>query len=247
VSVLSVDLACARWSDVGIASLEIRGGAIRAQRHAPRDLGLRGTPDAAQLAECLVQLASELDARWIPIDGPQAWKAPDNGLEHSRVSERAFATPGKTGLPGTTKPASFARFAGFSIALFERLAELSWPRLVDRSAPRGKGHFALEAFPTATWRGLGIAPLASKARARGGAVRDKLAELQSSVAIDLDFAPSHDELQALVGGLAGIALEGHPALRPWIEGMAPSRIGGHWREGFIACAARIEDGIEEPL
>jgi hypothetical protein len=240
VSVLSVDLACARWSHVGIASLELRGGVILAARHAPHTLGLAGAPAAAPLAERLAELAAKLDARRILIDGPQAWKAPDNGLEHARIAERALATPGKTGLPRMTKPAGFARFAEFSIELFDRLDGLGWPRLADPACLRGPSRFALESFPTAGWRGIGLAPLASRARARGDAVHARLLELRSRHPIEIAFDPSHDELQALVGGLAGIALEDHPELLCRLEGIAPFRLGGHWREGFIACAGVVE-------
>jgi hypothetical protein len=245
LSVLSVDLACARWSSVGIVSLELHGRAIRATRHAPHELGLRGAPAALPLAERLAELAAKLGARWILIDGPQAWKAPGNGLEFSRAAERALATPGKTGLPGTTRPAGFARFTQFSLELFDRLEERGWPRLAERAALRGPGRFALESFPTAAWRGIGLAPLGSKARARADAVRARLEQLRSRLALEIPFDPSHDELQALVGGLAGIALEGHPALRCRLEGIAPFRLGGHWREGFIVCAGVVEGGAEE--
>ena len=40
------------------------------------------------------------DIRVLMLDGPQAWKSRDNGLEHARVSERQLNTACKTGLPG---------------------------------------------------------------------------------------------------------------------------------------------------
>jgi hypothetical protein len=42
-------------------------------------------------------LADDLGAAALLIDGPEAWKDPDNGLQHSRVCERELNTPAKTG------------------------------------------------------------------------------------------------------------------------------------------------------
>jgi hypothetical protein len=45
--------------------------------------------------------------------------------------------------------------------------------------------------------------------------------------------PNHDQLQAIVGGLPGLALEDRNAAAIRIVGHPPRREGGHWREGFI--------------
>src|ERR1019366_4992681 len=119
MSTLSVDLAYTDYRDIGIVTLEKVGGRIRATAVPLVTRGLRGRPTVAILADALVALAYEIDAEWIFIDGPQGWKAPDNGLEHARVCERALATQGKTGLPGVTKPGNYVGFITFAIELFD--------------------------------------------------------------------------------------------------------------------------------
>jgi hypothetical protein len=105
VPVLSVDLAHKRWSDVGVCALAPGDGAILVEPVSLPGLGLAGAPTAETLAGTIAGLAERLGARLVLLDGPQAWKAPDNGLEHCRRCARALATQGKTGLPGATKPA----------------------------------------------------------------------------------------------------------------------------------------------
>src|SRR5207244_3718820 len=48
----------------------------------------------------------------------------------------------------------------------------------------------------------------------------------------------HDELQALVAGLAGVALEGGDELGIRVAGVSPIEIDGAWREGFIVNPTR---------
>ncbi len=43
----------------------------------------------------------------------------------------------------------------------------------------------------------------------------------------------HDQLQAIVGGLPGLALEERNSARARIVGTPPRREDGHWCEGFI--------------
>jgi hypothetical protein len=192
------------------------------------------------LAKTIAGLAEQVGARLVFIDGPQAWKAPENGLLHSRICERQLATQGKTGLPGFTKPANCAPFFAFAIDLFDQLAELGWPRLPDETALYSPGRFALESFPTSAWRCLGLKPLPGKARTAAGAVQKKLAELCQLLPISVPDAGdmTHDELQALVAGLAGIAVEGHAACGIAIAGVAPFELESSWREGFIVNPVR---------
>ena len=49
---------------------------------------------------------------------------------------------------------------------------------------------------------------------------------------------THDELQALIAGLAGIAVEGHASCAVTLAGVAPFELDGSWREGFIVNPAR---------
>jgi predicted nuclease with RNAse H fold len=233
--VLSVDLAHKRWGDIGLCSLEAGDGEIVVEPISLPGLGLSGAPTAAVLAEVLADLAARSDARLVLLDGPQAWKDPANGIEHCRLCERELATQGKTGLPGFTKPAGYLGFIAFAIDVFDRLAERGWPRLPTRDALGTEGCFALECFPTSAWRRLGLAPLPGKANRKGASVAEKLAELQRRAPFELRDAAmlSHDELQAVVAGLAGLAAEGHPGFGFDLAGVPPFRLDDIWREGFI--------------
>ena len=51
--------------------------------------------------------------------------------------------------------------------------------------------------------------------------------------ITTDRPPNHDQLQAIVGGLAGLAIEARDSAGAQIVGNPPRREDGHWREGFI--------------
>jgi hypothetical protein len=242
LTVLSIDLASRRYADVGVCSLRVIGDRIAVAPIRLDALGLVGRPVCGELAKTVAELAARLDARLVLVDGPQAWKAPDTGMEHARVCERRLATQGKTGLPGSTKPAGYAAFTAFAVELFDRLAELGWPRLHDAAALFSTHRFALESFPTAAWRALGLRPLPGKPNTPAGGVQAKLAELCSLFPVALAAARdlTHDELQALVAGLAGTAIErdAHDALR--IDGIAPFELDGTWREGFIVRPARSE-------
>ena len=239
MTVLSVDLAHKSYADVGVCSLRFDRHRIDVTPVRLSAIGLSGPPDLGALAKAVAGLAEQLDARLILIDGPQAWKSPDNGLLHCRVCERQLATQGKTGLPGFTKPANYAPFISFAIGLFDRLTEVGWPRLPVESALTSSGRFALESFPTSAWRSLGLKPLPGKANTPAGAVQAKVAELRSLSLISTAGDLTHDELQALVAGLAGIAVEGHPAYTFALAGVPPFKLEGLWREGFIVNPLRM--------
>jgi hypothetical protein len=237
---LSIDLAHKSYAHVGVCSLRIAKRHIEAAPIRLPALGLTGRPETLALAKTIVGLAEQLGARLLLIDGPQAWKAPENGLLHSRICERQLATPGKTGLPGFTKPSTYAPFIAFAVDLFDQLANLGWSRLPDELALSSSSRFALESFPTSAWRSLGLKPLPGKANTPPGAVQAKLAELGRLLPISVEGAGdlTHDELQALVAGLAGIAVEGHGACAVALAGVAPFELEGTWREGFIVNPAR---------
>lgn len=240
MTVLSIDLAHKRYADVGVCSLRVVERQIQAASIRLAAVGLTGRPMPSLLARAIAGLGEQLGARLLLIDGPQAWKAPENGLLHSRVCERQLATQGKTGLPGSTKPANYTPFIAFSIELFDQLATFGWARLSDESALRSSTRFALESFPTSAWRSIGLKPLPGKASTPAGAVQAKFAELSSVFPISIQGAAdlTHDELQALVAGLAGVAIEGHSDCAIAVAGVPPFELSGHWREGFIINPAR---------
>jgi hypothetical protein len=57
--------------------------------------------------------------------------------------------------------------------------------------------------------------------------------LRALVPFTTDRPPNHDQLQAIVGGLPGLALDERNTAAVRIVGKPPRREEGHWREGFI--------------
>lgn len=235
--VISVDLAYRSYSDIGTVVLSEGNGSIVAERVDLPGLGLPEPPAPESLAEFLTLLAHELGATCILIDGPQGWKAEDNGQLHMRLCERELSTPGKTGLPGITKPGAYLPFIAFSIALFDALDARGISRLPVWPPPTTR--YAIESFPSAAWRTLGLAKLPGKTRTTPDALKAALRTLLGEFGVVGADAFSHDETQALVAGLAGLALEGSTQIRGVVAGVAPRLEGGAWREGFILNPARV--------
>ena len=229
--VVSADLAYRTYRDTGIAVLEIAADRIDCSFVDAVDAGLTGSPAPEVLAQFLAGLCEELDATILLLDGPQAWKDPDNGLEHSRLCERQLHTPAKTGVPGVVKPGNYLPFVAFAIAVFDALAERGWPRYVAPMTPGTRA--AVESFPMSAWKSLGIPMLPAKARSRPDDLTARLTSLHSLVPLRLASAPNHDELQALVAGLAGVGLGGSSTMATASAGVAPYEKEGVWREGFI--------------
>jgi len=233
MTILSVDLASRRYQDIGIAVIEYVDGTVRARFVKPHHSLPKGPPSAEVLAAFLFGVAEEARSVAIFIDGPQGWKHPENGQAHSRACERQLFTPGKTGLPGAVKPASWTYMVEFSIRLFDALDDAGYPRLIDLSDLSDGKRLAIESFPTSAWRSLGQKPLMAKSRASVGHVEDRLKGLRELIPISLDEQPSHDELQALIAGLAGLPLLGFTTIGYEFRGTKPVRLDGTWREGFI--------------
>ncbi len=208
---------------------------------------LDGTPDVARLADWIERTADAHGVRCLCIDGPLGWQDPvrahSAGALHSRVSERRLNAPGKTGPPGQVKPGPYLPFIAFSIALFERLTSGGWT-LPDgthtgASDPSAPARLISETFPTAAWRALGLTPLPGKARARKDPtiVPAALATLQQVLGVTLHGISTHDEIQAVVGGLAGVWWEADSGERVQFVGVPPERLDGTWREGYIMMPA----------
>jgi hypothetical protein len=234
MAVVSVDLAYRHYHDIGIAILRSEQDTIRCKFIQPGQLGLSGTPAPEVLVEALTKICSANASRLILIDGPQAWKDPHNGIENSRLCERALNTPAKTGLPGHVKPANYGPFVTFSVALFDQLAHRGWTRLDNRALLDVRPyHLALESFPSSAWSALGIPRLPAKAKASASDIKDRVLELKRRFPLQLASEPNHDELQALVAGLAGIGLELEDMGRYTVVGANPRLVEGICREGFI--------------
>jgi hypothetical protein len=193
-----------------------------------------GPVDADILAGLLNHLSNVRGIRVIMLDGPQAWKSRSNGLEHSRVSERQLNTAAKTGLPGMVKPITYRPFAEFCLDVYDALCRRGWRRLETKDQPGSSPERVLvESYPFAAWKSLGLKPLLSKRRARVSDLAEAYGALRSIIPFTTNRPPNHDQLQAIVGGLPGLALEERNTALTRIVGSPPRREEGHWREGFI--------------
>ena len=253
MAVLSVDLAFRRWSDLGIVVLngspapsqgaaditKLAGVGPDLAEESPIQCEIipwndPGAVDANILAGRLNHLCGVNNIRVMMLDGPQAWKSLSNGEQHARVSERRLNTAGKTGLPGLVKPATYRAFTEFCVDVYDALCRRGWRRLETREQPGSPQERVLvESYPHAAWRSLGIKPLPSKRLARVSDLADAFASLRQIVPLAVNRPPNHDQLQAIVGGLPGLALEAHNTAGAQIVGKPPRREDGHWREGFI--------------
>jgi hypothetical protein len=261
MSVLSVDLAYRRWSDLGVVILDQEPQAQSLHRRGVKrpTIACEIVPfaatgpdgkicanrvnavrvDAEILAGRLNDLCAARGIRVMMLDGPQAWKSGDSGLRHARVSERELNTAAKTGLPGVVTPRTYRTFAEFCIDVYDALCRRGWKRL----SSRGRGampheRVLVESYPYAAWKSLGLKPLCSKRRARASDLAECHGALRSLIPFTTNRPPNHDQLQAIVGGLAGLALEGREMRALRIVGDPPRREDGHWREGFIVLPAR---------
>jgi hypothetical protein len=186
------------------------------------------------LAGLLNHLCTIRNIRVILLDGPQAWKSRSNGLMHSRVSERQLNTSAKTGLPGMVKPVTYRAFAEFCLDVYDALCRRGWRRMATQDQPHNPPERILvESYPHAAWKSLGIKPLPSKRRAKVSDLAEAYGALRSIIPFTTNRPPNHDQLQAIVGGLPGLALEERNAAGSMIFGDPPRREEGHWREGFI--------------
>ncbi len=233
-----MDLACADYRDIGVALVTYAEGHLAVRVF---DVPLTGRPAVQPLATWLRALSEEHDVTCLCIDGPLGWKAPDTDSLHSRLSERAVRAPGKTGLPPDgVKPRSYLAFTTFSIAIFEAL------RVGGAWALPGEPHAAADAgtitesFPTAAWRALGLAPLMAKGRASARDVQDAAQRLATCAELGLrglESVHTHDQLQAVVGGIAGAWWAAGEKSRVHLAGASPFLLDGSWREGYIMIPA----------
>ena len=239
MSILSVDLASNRYRDIGVAVLSPRAESVAVEFVEASASDLRGRPCVEEVTDWLTGLANAYKADAIFIDGPQGWKHPENGLEHARQCERKLSTPGKTGLPGCVKPGSWTRMAAFSIELFDALGARGFERVQSPDDLVFGRKLAIESFPTSAWRTLGLKPLPEKSRTSASQLSTLTTTLTELVPCALTRAPSHDELQALVAGLAGLALLGQQGVTFRLFGSRPVELLGTWREGFIVNPLKV--------
>jgi hypothetical protein len=244
MAIISVGLAFQCYDDIGVAVLEKHGDGIEVSCVSLREAGLSDPPDPDTCAAFIAEFANELGVRVALLDGPQGWKSPDNGLEYSRVCERELNTPAKTGLPGQVKPVNYRPFVEFSIAVFDRLEGVGWTRLQELALAGTSRGVAVESFPYASWKPLGIDPLPSKAKATEHDISSRATLLAERFGLRLTGKPTHDQLQAIVSGLGGLGIEHQDGTQAAVAGVSPTMIDGTWREGYIV-TPRLE-GWESP-
>jgi hypothetical protein len=238
-TVVSVDLAFRRYADIGVALLHDEGRQIRARFVDLPTHGLLGPPDAPTLAADLFELVRSEDASVLLIDGPQAWKDPANGIPNMRRCERELGTPAKTGEPGQAKPVTWLPFVQFSIDVFNALLAGGLQLLQTATPVVEPGQvLVLESFPSSAWQRLGIPRLPAKAKATRADVLDCFERLGRDYHLAANRDPTHDELQALVSGLAGLAIARGSTEEFSVHGVAPTLVDGSWREGFIVNPCR---------
>ena len=240
--VLSIDLAHTTIRNLGICLLEEKHGRIASCSFPkPSQLRLADPPDAAPIAAAILKFCLRESIRVFLLDGPQGWKNPTNGLKHSRLCERILNTPAKTGTLGQVKPINYTKFVEFSIGVFAHLIAAGALLAVDRSIePIADGLLVLESFPRSAWRKLKITPLPAKAKATPSDCEERFGELAGRYGLNPELHPSHDQLQALVAGLAGIAIVGQKHDGYVAEGASPFQHDGHWVEGFIVNPTAIQ-------
>ncbi len=233
-TIISVDLAYRNYTDVGIALLSPKNKDIAVELVKPDQYELIGEPSATELAKCLTRLCSERKSQILILDGPQAWKDPDNGLEHCRCCERQLNTQAKTGIPYCVKPRNYTPFVSFSIAVFNEL-QRNGIRILHglNDYPVNNEVLALESYPFAAWKALTIKPLPAKSKATTLDISDRLKILKCMYSLNISGLPTHDELQAIVMGIAGISFLRRNTAEYILVGNPPIGIDGITREGFI--------------
>jgi hypothetical protein len=256
--VLGVDLACRTWRDNGSALLEFGPDGWQACQ-----VNVIRWPDgpltADVMADAIDKYARATGVAAVCLDGPQGWREPGIGPTDrdgcGRWCEYETRTQGKTGEYGTTYPRNQYGWISFCIDVFALLAAQGHVQLVNdpdtmRLPPPKSGEYViLEVFPTSIWRVSGLNPLPGKRRTSEVQLRDYRCRLATRYGMPDGFISngSHDDLQAVVAALAGVALLGGPAV-PIPNGLpgrlvvASVAIPAHWVEGLIWDARPAQPG-----
>ena len=228
MAILSVDLAYKRYADIGAVVMKQERNSVKCEL---LDVLLEGVPSCRALAQWIQEVCARWDIRVVLLDGPQGWKARNNGLVHSRRCERELNTPAKTGEPCYVKPFNYSPFVNFSIGVYDALSSFGWERL-SRIGPISKAQrLLIESFPLSAWRSLGIKHLPAKAKEP--ALTWWIEVLQERFTVRVSGMPTHDQLQASVSGLAGLAVEHNRWNMCAVAGVPPVIERGHWCEGYI--------------
>jgi hypothetical protein len=240
-NVLSVDLASRKYSENGIAFLQV--GSHKPQFPKTSDLGLSGKPLAADFADALNNFSEKEGVRVLLLDGPQGWKSPKTGIEHMRLCERVLNTPAKTGPIGYVKPKTFLRYIVFSINLFHILRiDYGWSLFIENWTKYPQKRWVLESFPSTAWRTLGLQSLPSKRKTKPRQLSKWRKDLALATGYEIPSKTNHDELQAAVVLPAGAAIAEERPDAIVLSGMDPILTRqGDVLEGWIVNPKVLEE------
>lgn len=235
--ILSVDLAYKSYEDFGFCLLaESKGKVSNIEFPSCMTIGLSGAPRAEVFVHNVLDFCLRKTISIIMLDGPQGWKDPENGLPHSRICERILNTQAKTGTKGTVKPANFTAFVSFAIDIFRIFHNSGQTSLVMKSEIEltdGK-ILLVETYPYSAWQALEMRPLPGKKKCATEQVLLNSEALREQFSLPRVKCPSHDELSALVAGLAGVAIVSSNRAGYIASGIPPKLApGGFLMEGFI--------------
>ena len=264
-AVLGVDLASARWTFNGSALLQFHAESRAFTGVVPGAITwpAADTPLTPQaLAEVVHVFARREHVRAVALDGPHAWRNPLTPADVPGVGRRCeylCRTQGKTGVYPITYPGTQFAWINFCIEVFDALLAQPGVRMADvleaglpptgdaTGGPRagdaravGDGYVVLECFPTSIWRASGLPPLPAKVKRPD--VQAYYEALAAAYALPPVQVTSHDDLQAVVAALAGVAALGGPVQAlPRGEAcwMAEHPDGPRRVEGFIWDAAPL--------
>ena len=219
--------------------MEREGRAVRVRFLSASELGIADPPDGVQCGRAIRDFCRNESIPLVLIDGPQGWKSRTSTLKHARVCERLLNTPGKTGPEGITMPRPYAPFIRFSIAVFAELVRQGAAMVLEPTVRlRTNGLLAAESFPYAAWRKLGIRPLPAKGKCKHSDLGDRLRTLKGIFGFEVAGELTHDGLQAVVGGLGGVAILTGDTAGYVAEGVPPRFEDGVIVEGFIVSPLR---------
>lgn len=227
---LGIDVASSTWGNNGSALVEFDVSANIVSRVVPGAISWPEDPLSPHaLARAIDEYAQSNGVRAIALDGPQGWRDPstDPGLPGvGRRCEYESRTQGKTGIYPTTYPGNQRSWIEFSIELFDELLRIGNASLADSlpssQAPSSK-YYLLECFPTSTWRTSRLKPLPKKSSKPG--LQAYVRALGAAYGLPSFQTQSHDDLQAVVAGLAAMAVCGGPAVA--VPRGVPSRLHVH--------------------
>ena len=149
-------------------------------------------------------------------------------------------------LPDTVFPGTYERFVGVLARFVRRAGPAGMEASGDARAARGMPQKILvESYPHSTRKSLGIRPLPAKRKCRVSHLAEAYAALTALLPITTSQPPNHGQLQAIVGGLPGLAIEQRSGLGTRIIAQPPRWEGGHWREGFIVVPVARPHSAEE--